>query len=104
MVRLHIVLTCLVAALFGTASLAVGAQEMSPNLQLLAAARGGDSAAVARALAAGATPNARNRVGETALVIALKAGRTELAQQMIDSGADVNLAAVNGITPLMAAA
>ena len=37
-------------------------------------------------------------------MIALKKNDVRLAQTMLDAGADVNLAAVNGITPLMAAA
>src|SRR6266849_6231323 len=80
------------------------AQQPSANVRLVAAARAGDQAAVTRALADGATPNARNRIGETALLIALKTERPDLARQMIDAGADVNIAAANGVTPLMAAA
>ena len=37
-------------------------------------------------------------------MIALKNDRPELARHMIDAGTDVNLAALNGVTPLMAAA
>ena len=59
---------------------------------------------MARALAGGAAINARNRLGESALVIVLKNNHPELAPALIDAGADVNLAAINGITPLMAAA
>jgi len=80
------------------------AQELSVNARLLAAARAGDQAGVARALSEGATPNARNRVGESALLIALKYERPDLAAQMVAAGTDVNLAAANGVTPLMAAA
>jgi uncharacterized protein len=80
------------------------AQEVSLNARLLAYARAGDEAGVNRSIAAGAAVNARNRVGETVLVIALKSDRPAMALQMIDAGTDVNLAAVNGVTPLMAAA
>lgn len=83
---------------------AAAAQEQSANVRLVAAARAGDQPGVARALADGATPNARNRQGESALLIGLKNERPELALQMLAAGADVNLAAVNGVTPLMAAA
>ena len=79
-------------------------QDLSVNARLLASARSGDQAGIDRALAQGASPNARNRLGETVLVIALKDNRPTLARQMIDAGADVNQAAVNGVTPLMAAA
>ena len=80
------------------------AQDLSPNARLLAAARTAEGAGVAKALADGASPDARNRVGETALIIALKNDQPALAGIMIDAGTDVNLAAVNGVTPLMAAA
>src|SRR5215813_3562988 len=94
----------LIALAVGVFAQATWAQEQSPNSRLLAAGRAGDRAAVTRALADGASPNARTRVGETVLVIALKNARPELAAQMIAAGTDVNLAAANGITPLMAAA
>src|SRR6202022_2215821 len=58
----------------------------------------------ARALSDGAAANARNRVGETALLTALKNDKPLIARQMIGAGTDINLAAVNGVTPLMAAA
>src|SRR5436309_8987696 len=97
-----------VACLMSTAVLilpsAAYAQESSAKVRLVAAARAGDQAGVTRALAEGATPNARNRIGETALFIALKTERPDLARQMIDAGTDINLAAANGVTPLMAAA
>jgi ankyrin repeat protein len=80
------------------------AQEESVNARLLASARAGDQAGVARAIADGASVNARSRVGESALVIALKNDKPALAMDMINAGTDVNLAAANGVTPLMAAA
>jgi ankyrin repeat protein len=80
------------------------AQDLSINARMLAAARAGDQVAVTRALSGGASVNARNRIGETALVIALKNDQPALAMDMVNAGTDVNLAAVNGVTPLMAAA
>jgi uncharacterized protein len=80
------------------------AQDLSANARLLAAARAGDQAGVARALSDGASVNARNRIGETVLIIALKNDRPALAMDMLNAGTDVNLAAVNGVTPLMTAA
>jgi ankyrin repeat protein len=80
------------------------AQDWSINARLLAAARAGDEPGLARALAEGAAVNARNRIGETGLVIALKNDQPALALRMIEAGVDVNLAAANGVTPLMAAA
>ena len=68
------------------------------------AAREADAAAMERALKAGAAIDSRNRLGETSLVIVLKNDHPELAPHLIAAGANVNLAAINGITPLMAAA
>src|SRR5207237_8924870 len=80
------------------------AQDLSANARLLAAARAGDQTGVGKALADGASVNARNRVGETALVIALKNDQPTLAMTMLNAGIDVNLGAVNGVTLLMPAA
>ena len=63
---------CATVALTLCAGLA--AQEPSANASLVAAARAGDGAAMARALAAGATPNARNRLGESALLLRSRTG------------------------------
>jgi ankyrin repeat protein len=93
----------LVLAAFFALPHSAPAQDWSINARLLAAARTGDEAGLVRALADGAAVNARSRIGETALVIALKNDRPALASRMLDAGADVNLAAVNGVTPLMAA-
>ena len=95
---------CIAAALLTVSccNVASGAeQDLSINARLLAAARNGDAQGVARALASGASPNARNRLGETALVVALKRNDVVMAQAMVDAGTDVNQAAVNGVTPLM---
>ena len=78
--------------------------DLSVNARLLAAARNGDGAGLQRALREGASPDARNRLGETALVIGLKKDDLALARTMLAAGTDVNIAAVNGITALMAAA
>ena len=78
--------------------------NLSVNARFLVAARSGDAAGLERGLAQGANVNARNRLGETALVILLKNNKVDLAQKLLNAGADVNQAAVNGITPLMTAA
>lgn len=80
------------------------AQDWPVNARLLAAARSGDEAALAGAFADGAAVNARNRIGETGLLIALKNDHPALAMRLLEAGGDANLAAVNGVTPLMAAA
>src|SRR5438093_11743629 len=56
-------------------SFRAGGQELSVNVQLLSAARAGDQLGVTQALKQGAMVNARNRLGETVLLIALKNDR-----------------------------
>src|SRR6266436_3104382 len=80
-----------------------GAQDLSPNAQLLVAARQGDLGAVARLLDAGAAVNSRNRLGDTPLLIALKNGYKDMARLAVERGANVNLANLSSVTPLMAA-
>src|SRR5689334_4541730 len=92
------------AALAWTCVALAAESDLSVNARLLLAARNSDTAGIERALSAGASPDARNRLGETALVIALKKKDVANARRMLDAGTDVNQAAVNGITPLMAAA
>jgi ankyrin repeat protein len=83
-----------------------------PADQLLQAVRKGDTAAVARLLAAGADPNAlvpgRLSSGEvfqtTALCQAAAKDRLEAARRLLDAGADPSLADGDGETPLMYAA
>jgi hypothetical protein len=93
------------ASLLGIHPTAIAAeQDLSVNARLLLAARNADSVALARELKQGAAADARNRLGETALLIALKKNELGIANTMLVAGTDVNLAAVNGVTPLMAAA
>jgi ankyrin repeat protein len=88
----------------GTPLVQAATEDLSVNARLLLFARNGDLAGVERSLQEGAAANARNRIGETALVIALKKNDLAIAQTMLRAGTDVNLAALNGVTPLMAAA
>ena len=70
--------------------------------------------ALAQLIAAGANANARQRDGDTALLVAISTGRLHLVTMLLDAGADPNLpsAAVDGAsatteegcTPLIAAA
>jgi uncharacterized protein len=102
----YLLAKCLVmmALTLQVAPLHAQSRDLSVNARLLVSARNNDQAGIDRALAEGAAPNARNRLGETVLLIALKTDRPALARQMIDAGTNVNQAAVNGVTPLMAAA
>lgn len=96
-------LACMLAPV-ATSALAAGDENVSVNVRMLVYARDGDGPGIRRTLSDGADVNSRNRVGETALLIALKKNNLEIAQLMLAVGTDVNIAAVNGVTPLMAAA
>src|SRR6185436_5166933 len=78
--------------------------EVSLNAQLLAGARNGDDALVRRALDSGAAPNARNRAGDTALIIFIRKGNAPMVDLLLGKGADVNLANLDKVSPLMTAA
>jgi uncharacterized protein len=78
--------------------------DFSANARLLTSARNDDAAGIERALRDGAAVDSRNRLGESALIIALKRNRPDLARVLIAAGANVNQPAINGVTPLMAAA
>ena len=79
-------------------------ENLTVNARFLLAARNVDAAGLKRALADGAAINSRNRLGESALIVVLKKNRVDLAQLLIDAGADIRQPALNGTTALMAAA
>lgn len=60
-------------------------------------------AGVARMHFVGGTQDAVNAMGETALLIAVREGRTEAARAMIAAGADINAQAKNQDTPWLLA-
>ena len=88
----------------GIAAQAAAQENLTVNARFLLAARNADAAGLKRGLADGAAVNSRNRLGESALIVVLKKNRVDLAQLLIDAGADINQPALNGITALMAAA
>ncbi len=104
----------LALALASIAAPAVRAQNMGDanfdpsaynlNAQLLAVARKGDAVRAAALLERGAAPNARNRNGETALMMFARKGDLDMVRLLLTRGADVNLGALDKTTPLMAAA
>jgi ankyrin repeat protein len=74
-------------------------------VEIVEAAKRGDEEEVARLLADGADPDARDEVQAwTPLMRALEAGHLEVAKRLIEAGADVNAAAETGTTALMVAA
>jgi len=103
------ILRCITIAAAALAVVALPAwaadDELLPlNARFLVAARNADAAAMERFLRDGAAVDSRNRLGESALLIVIKKDRFDLARSLVAAGADVNLAAINGTTPLMAAA
>jgi hypothetical protein len=74
--------------------LAVGSVRVSPDAEVIAAARGGDTIALRRVLDAGGSANARTAGdGETALMLAAEKGHIEAVRVLLQRGADVNATA-----------
>jgi len=94
-------LACLTAFM----SPAWGQSESNPsvNAQLLVAARNTDAEGVKKSLDRGAAPNSRNRLGKTSLYLSIEKNRIDIAKMLIAAGADVNMASLEKVTPLIAA-
>ncbi len=73
----------------------------APDQKLAVAARAARLASVNAALAAGADVNARDAEGKTALFRAVAERRPEVVVLLLANGANPNLAATDGKTPLM---
>lgn len=67
------------------------------------AIRDGDTAAVHELLRRGADVNARDRYGQTGLMVAAHGGHLEVVETLIAHGADLNVTAKFGLTALMLA-
>ena len=74
------------------------------NFLLFDAADAGCEDLVEQFLADGAPIEARNRIGNTALIIAARSGRLNVVTLLLSRGAAVNYANLNGVTALLAAA
>jgi outer membrane protein assembly factor BamB len=84
----HLVFTLIVLAYALCAT--AGQQNQAANELLWDAARAGDTARIASALAQGADVNARSRYEVTALIYAAGSGRLEAVQLLVARGGDVN--------------
>ncbi len=77
----------------------------NPHNEALAAVRAGNLAKLQRLIDQhGANMNARNRPGESLLMMAIKARHTDIALYLLEKGANVQVANTSKVTPLMAAA
>lgn len=74
------------------------------NQQLLHAAVAGDLAGVEAALQAGADPDARGQLGDTALNEAAQRGHLDVARRLLEAGANLENVGGADLTPVMNAA
>ncbi len=77
--------------------------DAAADRRLLAAAAAGDRAGAAAALRSGAKLDARDNQNNTALLLAVIGNHTELGQDLIAAGADINAQADNRDTPWLLA-
>ena len=78
-------------------------QPSAPDARLLKVALQGDLAGMCAALAAGASPNARQsgtKEGWTALSCAVLSGNVDAVQLLLEAGAEVNALCFDGTTAL----
>jgi len=101
--RVAIGLSLLAASLFGPEALSQDTDQQL-NLRLLEFSKQQDEARVRRLVEEGAAVNSRNRLGETPLILWVKAGNAGMVAWLIQKGANVNQEALNRTTPLMVAA
>jgi uncharacterized protein len=75
-------------------------QPANADVYLLAAARQGNAAEIARALERGANPNAKTRQGEPALVLAVRSKSLEALRALLTAQANVNATDAQGLRAL----
>ncbi|HPQ54097.1 MAG TPA: ankyrin repeat domain-containing protein [Spirochaetota bacterium] len=93
------VVICIFVICMGFSS--AGGETAASFLDLI---RSGDEKKVMSALEAGAPVHARNRYGETPLMLASEKGNAKIVEALIKAGAVVNVKRKNGVTALMMAA
>ena len=75
----------------------------SANPPLIAAADKGDMAAIERLLAEGATVDAKDETGRTALMAATQKNNLSMARRLIAAGSDVNARDITMLSPYLCA-
>lgn len=88
---------------FSSIAQAATGKQPSSDQQLLDAVKAGDRSAVQAALEQGISPNAGDINGGFALSHAAGQGNLEIMQLLLERGAEVNITADEGYTPLMEA-
>ncbi len=81
-----------------------GAEFRQLNLRLFDAAEKGDTAMIADLLAEGASVEARDRFGNTALLRAARTGRTRTIKVLLEAGSGIDRQNLIGSTALLRAA
>ncbi|MEE9614096.1 MAG: ankyrin repeat domain-containing protein [Thermodesulfobacteriota bacterium] len=92
------------AMVFLSAALLAPLAAFASNADLVAAAKAGDAAGVSALIDGGASPNATDDDGDTALMLASGEGHADVAALLVEKGAAVNAADRYGWTALMFAA
>ncbi len=80
----------MITAMFMALLISIPAYAQDIDLQLIEAAKKGDTVSIKALLEAGADVNAKDNDGLTALMWAAVRGHTETAQALLEAGADVN--------------
>jgi len=76
-------------------------RELDADERLLAAAAAGDAGGIARALAGGANPDARDPAGTPALMLATRARSAQAVRVLIDAEADVDAQDAERFNPFL---
>lgn len=93
----------LVAILLAALGIAPAGAEGDAGARLRAAAEKGDAAAVGALVQSGASLDAKDAAGQTALLLAVAGGHLSVAKSLIEAGADINAQARNMDSPWLLA-
>jgi ankyrin repeat protein len=102
--KMKTIFLALCLCLSGATCAAQGKIKEAWDEQLIACVKGGDAGCVARALAAGASADATDKDGVSALSFAAEGTSESVVRLLLDAGADVNRDRPGGTIPLCRAA